>query len=171
MVSNRIGIIGLGKMGKNIAMRLLSKGYEVVVYNRSSAPVEEIRSKGADAAGSIKELASMLGEGRVIWLMLPWGEATDNAIAELLEVLSKGDIVVDGSNGKYTDDIAHAKLFAEKGIKLIDAGCSGGPSGALNGMSIMIGGEKEAFESIEKVFKDLGVENGYTYIVNSGSEI
>ncbi len=169
MVSSRIGIVGLGKMGKNIALRLLEKGYGVVVYNRSSAPVEEIRSKGAEAAGSIRELASMLGEGRLIWLMLPWGEATDNAIAELLGVLSKGDIVVDGSNGKYTDDIAHAKLFAEKGIRLIDAGCSGGPSGALNGMSIMAGGDREAFESIEKVFKDLSVENGYKYIGSSGS--
>lgn len=169
MPEKTIGIFGLGKMGKNIAFQLLSKGYGVVACNRSEGPLNEVSSKGAVPANSLSDLVGKLEKRRMVWLMLPAGEPTDNAVMELSALLERGDIVIDGSNSKYTDSIRHSGVLEPKGIRYLDAGCSGGPSGALSGMCIMVGGERKAFEECESLFKDLSVENGYAYMGKAGS--
>ncbi len=165
----KMGLYGLGKMGKNIGLRLLDKGYEIVVYNRSIEPIEELKTHGAIPAESIEDMISKLNDTKIVWLMLPAGDVTDEAIKSLSEILHKGDVLIDGSNNRYTDDIRHNELLLSKGIHFIDAGCSGGPSGALNGMSIMIGGDHDVFLKLEQLFKDLSVDDGYCYIGESGS--
>lgn len=168
MGSREIGVYGLGKMGKNIALNMLNKGYKVLAYNRSPGPIEEVAAKGASKASSINDFKK-LSKPRLVWLMLPAGEVTDNAVKELSQILEKGDILVDGANSMYKDSMRHNEILTAKGIKFIDAGCSGGPSGALNGMSMMIGGDKETFKELEQLFKELSVPNGYSYIGPAGS--
>ncbi len=171
MVEKIIGIFGLGKMGGNIARQLIGKGYTVVVYNRSKGPVDELVKEGASGADSVADLVSKLGNSneRIVWLMLPAGDATDDAIMHLAEVLDKGDTIIDGSNSYFKEDIKHKQVLNAKGILLLDAGCSGGPYGALNGMSIMVGGDKTAFAKLERLFRDLSVNDGYSYIGGTGS--
>ncbi len=168
-MDNVIGIAGLGKMGKNIALNLLDKGYKVVAYNRSGEPREEVKAKGAQAVDTIAKLVYELEAPRTVWLMLPSGDVTEKAVEELSVLLEKGDIIVDGSNSRYKDGIRRHKILQEKGIGFLDAGCSGGPSGALNGMSIMVGGERKDFERLEKLFADLSVMDGYMYVGGPGS--
>lgn len=164
-----IGLIGLGKMGKGLALNMMRNGYKLTVQNRSSGPADEIAAKGAKKAGSIAELVGMLKPRRIVWLMLTAGEPTESAIKELSGLLSKGDIVIDGSNSQFTDSVRMHGLLKEKGISLIDAGCSGGPSGALNGLCIMAGGDPEAVKHVEQLLKDLSIENGYLYTGKIGS--
>ena len=164
-----IGLIGLGKMGKGLALNMMRNGYKIIVQNRSSGPADEIAAKGAGKAGSVSELVGMLKPRRIVWLMLTAGEPTENAIKELSELLSRGDIVIDGSNSQFTDSVRMHGLLKEKGISMIDAGCSGGPSGALNGLCIMAGGDAEAVKHVEQLLKDLSIENGYLYTGKIGS--
>ena len=169
MSEKRVGIFGLGKMGKNIAMQMLGKGYSVFAFNRSEAPLKEVSEKGAVPASSLPDLVEKLGEGRIVWIMLPAGEPTDKAIADLSMLLKPGDIVIDGSNSRYTDSIRHSGLLEAKGIKYLDAGCSGGPSGALKGMCMMVGGDRVTYERCESLFKDLSVKGGCAYMGPAGS--
>ncbi len=169
MKKHAVGVIGLGKMGKNIAMQLISKGYEVVAWNRSPAPLEEVVAHGARKAATYKELVEKLGHPAVVWVMLPAGEVTNDAVRELSDIMGKGDILIDGSNSEYTAAIWQNEVLSKKGIEFLDAGCSGGPSGALHGMSIMVGGEEGTFRKMEQLFKDVSVEDGYAYMGPSGS--
>ena len=158
-------------MGGNIARRLLGKGYKIVVYNRSREPIEEIMKEGADGTASVEDLVSRLGNGpgRIVWLMLPAGVVTDDAIEQLAKHMGKGDIIIDGSNSYFKDDLRHKEILDRKGIGLLDAGSSGGPYGALNGMSIMVGGDKDTFERVEYLFRDLSDKGGYSYVGGTGS--
>lgn len=169
MEVKKIGIFGLGKMGKNIAFNMLRNGYSVFAYNRSEGPRNEVAAKGAVAASSLKELVSKLEKPRLVWLMLPSGEVTGEAVKELSTMLEKGDIVIDGSNSRYKDTVHRHALLQEKGIRILDAGCSGGPSGALNGMCIMVGGEKKVYDELKELFEKLSVKDGYLYTGESGS--
>ena len=169
MSSKEVGIVGLGKMGKNIAIQMLSKGYPVVAYNRSREPVNEIAARGARAAGSVRELVESLMKPRTVWFMLTAGEVTLEAIREAAKYMGAGDTVIDGGNTNYKESVSLGQELNEKGINYLDAGCSGGPSGALNGMCIMVGGRKEAFEAHKGLFKDLSVPNGYMYTGKTGS--
>ncbi|MEM3839100.1 MAG: decarboxylating 6-phosphogluconate dehydrogenase [Candidatus Micrarchaeaceae archaeon] len=169
MHAKEIGIYGLGKMGKNIALQMLRKGYRVVAYNRSREPVDEVAREGAEGADSLGDLVKKLESPRIVWLMLPDGEVTNGAVAELSELLSKGDIVIDGSNSNYKYDLEHYEILERKGIELLDAGCSGGPSGALNGMCIMVGGKKDVYAQSEQIFKDLSVKDGCIYAGSAGA--
>jgi len=164
-----VGIVGLGKMGKNIALNLLNKGYSVFAYNRSKEPLDYVVKSGAIAVSWLSDFKNMIKQPRVIWLMLPAGEVTKEYATQLINLLDRGDIIIDGSNSFYKESRELYELAASKGINYIDAGCSGGPSGALNGMSIMIGGDKNAFEHTESLFKDLSVPGGYKYIGPGGS--
>lgn len=164
-----IGVIGLGKMGKNIAIQLHRKKYDVVVWNRSKEPVQELVRMGAREAPTVKEMVKVLKKPRIVWLMLPAGDVTNVMVEELSEILDKGDVLIDGSNSKYKFAIEQHAMLARKGIDFVDAGCSGGPSGALNGMSIMVGGDRKAYDRLEPLFKDLSVPNGYAYIGSAGS--
>ena len=164
-----IGLIGLGKMGKNIGYNMLEHDYKVIAFNRSPAPLNEIASKGATKASSIEDLVKKLPTQRIVWVMLTAGEPTVNAIKELSKHLEPGDIVIDGSNSNYNESVMLCNLLKEKGIMMLDAGCSGGPYGALHGMCTMVGGDKEAWELTKNIFKDLSVENGYLYTGGAGS--
>ncbi len=169
MKVNKIGIFGLGKMGKNIALNMLNNGYTVIAYNRSEGPRKEVAAKGATAASSLKELVEKLEKPRIVWIMLPSGEVTGEAVKELSSLLDKDDIVVDGSNSRYKDTVERYKILHDKGIKMLDAGCSGGPSGALNGMCIMVGGEKKVYDELKELFEKLSVKDGCLYTGESGS--
>ncbi|EFL52889.1 6-phosphogluconate dehydrogenase, decarboxylating [Solidesulfovibrio fructosivorans JJ]] len=142
----KIGMIGLGRMGLNMARRLVRGGIEVVAYNRTVQKAEDFAAeegKNAAAAQTMAELVSMLPAPRIIWLMLPAGGPTDEHVDELLPLLSPGDTIVDGGNTMYRDDLRRHKAAGDKGIRYCDAGVSGGIWGLAEGYCIMVGGEPE----------------------------
>ncbi|MEO1767031.1 phosphogluconate dehydrogenase (NAD(+)-dependent, decarboxylating) [Thiobacter aerophilum] len=141
----KIGMVGLGRMGGNMARRLRRGGIEVVAWNRSFEVTEALaRETGAQAAASFEQLLAALPAPRVVWLMLPAGQATDEAIERLAALATPGDLIVDGANGYYRDAIRHAKALAARGLEFIDCGVSGGIWGLGNGYCLMFGGEPEA---------------------------
>ncbi len=133
----KLGYIGLGKMGYNMVELLLDKKYEVVAYNKSEEPIRKIAQRGAQPAGSIKEIVSALVPPRLVWIMVPH-QAVDPVLNELTPLLAKGDTVVDGGNSPYKESIRRAKELGARGIDFLDAGVSGGPAGARNGACIMV---------------------------------
>ena len=152
----RIGITGLGKMGGNMARRLLRKGIEVVGYNRSTAVVQALSSEeGMLPAASLHELVAQLHAPRIVWLMLPAGSATEHTIHELTGMLEAGDIVVDGGNANYHDSQRRAAELARHDIGFIDAGTSGGVWGLDNGYCMMVGGSEADVQQLEPVLKAL----------------
>lgn len=165
----KLGYVGLGKMGYNMALNLLEKGYEVVAHNRSPQKVENlVEEANAIGAFTLHELVEKLESPRVVWIMVP-NDAVEDVTNELKELLKPGDIIVDGGNTFYKDTVQRAYEFENLQISYMDVGVSGGPSGARNGASLMIGGNKLTFEYLEKLFKDLAVENGYAYLGKSGA--
>lgn len=165
----KLGFIGLGKMGFNMVQNLLEHNHEVIAYDLSSDLVGKISELGANGVESLGNLVSNLPKPRLVWLMVPAGVPVDKTIENLLPFLDKGDILIDGGNSYYKDTLRRAELLNSKGIKFFDVGTSGGLTGARNGACMMIGGEKETFNEIEELFKDLCVENGYGYVGKSGS--
>ncbi len=165
----RIGMIGLGRMGMNMARRLLQHGHEVVGYNRSPDKTDQLKEEGGLGAYSYAELKDMLPAPRTVWCMLPAGAPTHAAIEHLAEVLDAGDTLIEGGNSYYKDDIKHAEVVGKKGIKYLDAGVSGGIWGLKLGYCTMVGGPKEEFERLESVFKALAPENGYMHCGPVGS--
>ncbi|WP_165147253.1 phosphogluconate dehydrogenase (NAD(+)-dependent, decarboxylating) [Marinitoga sp. 38H-ov] len=164
----KIGIIGLGRMGMNMAKRLL-QNHDVVVYNRTKEKVEEIKKEGAIDSYSLEEFVEKLESPRIIWLMLPAGEITDNNIDNLIPLLNKGDIIIDGANTYYKDDLRRAEKLQKHGIHYVDAGVSGGVWGLKEGYCTMVGGEKEIFEYIEPILKTLAPKDGYLYCGPTGA--
>jgi 6-phosphogluconate dehydrogenase len=164
----KLGYIGLGKMGYNMAERLLEKGYQLVVFNRSEDPVKRITKQGAQPAASLQSLVAALAPPRLIWLMVPY-QAVEEIIKTLVPFLQKNDTVIDGGNSPYKESMRRASELEQRGIDFIDAGVSGGPAGARNGACIMVGGRKETFQKHEKLFQDLSVEKGYGYMGKAGA--
>ncbi|QHJ69851.1 phosphogluconate dehydrogenase (NAD(+)-dependent, decarboxylating) [Planococcus halotolerans] len=160
-----IGLIGLGKMGLNLALNLADHGHQVVGYD-NFATFEEDSFK---RVSSIEEMVGSLKAPRTIWLMVPAGEITETVIGELLPLLQKGDTLIDGGNSNYKDTLRRAAMLQEHGIYFFDCGTSGGTEGARHGICSMIGGDEEKFKDIEQVFKDISVENGYLYTGKAGS--
>lgn len=160
----KIGYIGLGKMGKNMVLRLLEQGIEIVAWNRSKEPLEEVFNHGAQKAENLNELVEKIGEPgkRVIWVMMTAGDVTEEYLLQLSELLVEGDLIIDGGNSFYKDTLERASKLAEKGIHLMDVGTSGGPIGARNGACLMIGGDEEDFKRIEDLFK-AAADNGNAY--------
>ncbi len=169
MIFVKIGIVGLGRMGMNMAKRLLSDSHKVVAYNRTEEKVEEIKKFGAEGSTSLEDLVSKLDKPAVVWLMLPAGEVTDEHINELASFMKSGDIIIDGSNGFYKDDIRRSNDLSKKGIHYVDAGVSGGIWGLEVGYCTMIGGSKSDFEYIEPILKSLAPKDGYMYCGPTGS--
>lgn len=165
----KIGFIGLGKMGGKMVERLLNDGHELVVYNLTQKEVDEAVSKGAVAARNLKDLVNKLEGRKLIWLMVPAGNPVDENLKELQSLLNKGDVVVDGGNSYWRDSIARSERMKTMGIHYIDCGTSGGVWGLANGYCLMYGGEKEACDFAEPVFKSLAPENGYLRCGESGS--
>ncbi|WHY72228.1 phosphogluconate dehydrogenase (NAD(+)-dependent, decarboxylating) [Fictibacillus enclensis] len=165
----QIGMIGLGKMGYNLVLNLLDHGHEVVATDVNHEQVKNIANDGATGVYSIKELVSGLNTPRVVWMMVPAGNITEDVLTELKSVLEPGDIVIDGGNSNYKDTLRRAEELKEKGLHFVDVGTSGGTEGARNGACTMIGADPEVFEIIEPAFKDLSIENGYLYTGKVGS--
>lgn len=157
----RIGYIGLGRMGKNMVLRLLEQGQEVVAWNRTKSDVDEVIAQGAIGAGNIEELVSKVETPRLIWLMLPAGEVTDQYIDKLLPLLSAGDLIVDGANSFYKDTLRRLEKIKPTGIHFMDIGVSGGPGGARNGACMMIGGDKEDVARVMEIVKAASAPEAY----------
>ncbi len=151
----QIGMIGLGKMGANMAERLMAGGHTCVAYDLNADNVKKLESLGAKGAHSLAELASQLSAPRVVWIMVPAGKPTDDTISALSKELKAGDIIIDGGNSYYKDDLRHAELLKAKNIHFIDAGTSGGVWGKERGYCLMIGAEPESFKTCEPIFKTL----------------
>jgi 6-phosphogluconate dehydrogenase len=150
-----VGMIGLGRMGGNMAQRLLRGGHRVVGFAPSLQTRKGIEDKGAESAESLAALVAKLPAPRTLWLMVPAGEVTDATLAELLPLLSVGDVVVDGGNSNYKDTMRRADTLAGKNIDYIDCGTSGGVWGLAGGYSLMIGGEERAVERLRPIFETL----------------
>jgi 6-phosphogluconate dehydrogenase len=155
----RIGMVGLGRMGANMAERLRKGGHEVLGYSRS---------KHADAS-SLEDLVSKLPKPRVVWVMVPAGDATDSTIKSLADILEKDDLIVDGGNSNFRDSIRRAQELLPKGLHFVDSGTSGGVWGLEEGYCLMVGGAPEAFDRIEPILKTLAPENGYAHMGPPGS--
>jgi 6-phosphogluconate dehydrogenase len=151
----QIGMVGLGRMGSNMARRLMRGGHECVVYDIDKERIAALEDEGARGARTLKELASQLSSPRVVWVMVPAGAATTETIEKLAEHLEKGDAVVDGGNTHYVDDRTHAEALARHGAALLDAGTSGGVWGLDEGYSLMVGGDKKHFDRVEPIFHAL----------------
>ncbi len=165
----QIAIIGLGRMGMNMALRLIKGRHKVVAYNRSPEKVREIVRKGAKGAFSLEELVEKLRPPRHIWIMLPAGRPVDETIEKLKPLLNRGDTVIDGGNSFYKDDIRRKNELKPLGLNYIDAGVSGGIWGLKIGYCLMIGGEKKVYTRLEPVFKTLAPKDGYLYCGPSGA--
>jgi 6-phosphogluconate dehydrogenase len=166
----QIGYIGLEKMGRNMVLRLLEKGWRVVAYNRTKSKTEEVVLRGAEGAETIKEMISKLAAPRTIWLMVSH-KAVDEVLTQLVPLLEKGDLVIDGGNSPYHESMKRAVELEEMGIKFLDVGTSGGPGGARNGACMMIGGNPEVFDEFAKTgfFRDTCVDHGFAYLGPAGS--
>lgn len=151
----RIGMIGLGKMGANMVRRLLKGGHGCVVFDLNPDNVAQLTHEGADGASTLEELVLALKKPRVLWIMLPAGEPTTRTIMQLQSLLESGDIIVDGGNSYYKDDVARTTMLAEKGIGYVDVGTSGGVWGLARGYCLMIGGERDDVQYLEPVFQTL----------------
>lgn len=165
----KLAILGLGKMGFNLMQNLLEHNHEVVAYDINKALVEQAEAKGAKGATSIDAVFNLMGENKIIWMMVPAGEITEKLIGELKPFLSENDILIDGGNSNYKDTVRRYHELQDKGISYVDVGTSGGMEGAREGACTMIGGDEEVFDQIEPIFKDISVENGYLYTGESGS--
>jgi 6-phosphogluconate dehydrogenase len=165
----RVGFVGLGRMGANMARRLLADGHEVVVANRSRGPVDELAAAGALPAYSLEELVAALPAPRIVWLMLPPGDPTESQIALLRPLLGRGDVIIEGGNSNFRDDARRALDLAADGIGYLDAGTSGGVWGRELGYTLMVGGERADYELAHPIFVSLAPAGGELYTGPSGS--
>jgi 6-phosphogluconate dehydrogenase len=167
----RFAMVGLGRMGGNMVVRLLRGGHEVVVWNRSPAPAEAAVKEGAIGSTSIDDLIGKLQKPRAVWVMLPAGDVTENMINTLGEKLSPGDIVIDGGNTNYKDDMRRAEVLKSKGLHYVDVGTSGGIWGLAEGYSMMVGGPKEAVDQIRPLLETLAPapDKGWGHVGATGS--
>jgi 6-phosphogluconate dehydrogenase len=167
-----IAMVGLGRMGGNMARRLLKGGHRVVGYNRSPEATDEIAAEaGLVPARSLGEVVALLSLPRAVWVMVPAGDATERAIEELTGLLSEGDIIIDGGNTFYKDDIRRAGMLAARGIDYVDSGTSGGIWGLTEGYSLMIGGAVDVVEHLRPVFETLApaADKGWGHVGPHGS--
>jgi len=155
----QLGMIGLGRMGANMVRRLIGGGHECVVFDRSAKAVEDLAKEHATGAASLADFARQLAKPRAIWLMVPAG-VVDQTIADLLPLLDKGDILIDGGNSYYVDDIRRAKELAPQGIHYVDVGTSGGVWGLERGYCMMIGGETDVVQRLDPIFRRLAPGKG-----------
>jgi 6-phosphogluconate dehydrogenase len=162
-------MIGLGRMGANMAERLVLGGHRVVAYDRNPDAVRRVAEKGAAGAQSVREVAESLKTPRALWVMVPSGDPVDETIAALRPHLAKGDVVVDGGNSNYQHTLQRAEALRAHGVHLVDAGTSGGIWGLKEGYCMMVGGEQEAVERLTPVLKTLAPENGYAHVGPTGA--
>ncbi|OPD59279.1 phosphogluconate dehydrogenase (NAD(+)-dependent, decarboxylating) [Bacillus anthracis] len=164
----QVGLIGLGKMGLNLGKNLMDHKHEVAAFDLNASAVEEMKEYGATGASSLNELVQSLQSPRVLWVMVPHA-VVDSVIDEVTPLLSKGDILIEAGNSHYKESIRRYEQLKKDGIHFMDAGTSGGMEGARNGACYMIGGDQEAWDVVEPIFRDTAVENGYLYAGKAGS--
>ncbi len=167
----QLGFVGLGKMGANMVKRLVRGGHQVVAFNRSPEPVQEVAKEGAIPSTSLQDLVSKLQKPSVVWIMLPAGDVTENHLHQLMSLLEPGSIVVDGGNSNFKDTVGRAEMLKAKGFHYVDVGTSGGIWGITEGYSMMVGGEKEAVERLRPALETLapGANQGWGHVGPSGS--
>jgi 6-phosphogluconate dehydrogenase len=158
-----IGFVGLGRMGGNMVTRLLHGGHQVVAYDRSASAVSAVAASGAKGAQSLGELVGALAAPRAVWVMVPAGDPTETTIRELAALMAAGDIVIDGGNTYYKDDVRRAKELASRELLYVDAGTSGGIWGLQNGYCLMVGGERSAIDRLAPVLETLAPPNGWLH--------
>ncbi|HVM30801.1 MAG TPA: decarboxylating 6-phosphogluconate dehydrogenase [Candidatus Limnocylindrales bacterium] len=159
-----LAIVGLGRMGANMARRLHRAGHRVVVYNRTYEKTEElVREEGVEGAETPADVAAKLSPPRVVWLMVPAGKATEDSLDEFAAVLEPGDTIIDGGNANFHDSKRRHARMKERGVRFVDAGISGGVWGLQNGYGTMVGGEREDVEPLEPIFRALAPEGGYIH--------
>jgi glucose-6-phosphate 1-dehydrogenase/6-phosphogluconate dehydrogenase (decarboxylating) len=168
MMRGTLGLIGLGKMGANLGRQLHGKGWKIIAFNRSPGPTKALEDEGITGAYTLHDLVQALPAPRAVWLMVPH-QAVDAVIDELTPLLQKGDTIIDGGNSPYKESIRRHKKISASGINFLDAGVSGGPSGALNGACVMVGGDRALFDHYEMLFKDMSVPEGYLYAGQAGA--
>ena len=160
----KIGMVGLGKMGANMTERLIEKGHEVVAFDLNADARASVASKGAETAATLDEMVSKLPSPRVAWVMVPAGDATNSTIDTLKNLMSSGDVVIDGGNSNYKEAAPTAESLKTKGVGFIDAGTSGGVWGLANGYCLMVGGTPEDVALCEPIFLALAPEGGYARV-------
>jgi 6-phosphogluconate dehydrogenase len=156
----RLGMVGLGKMGANMARRLMRGGHEVVVTDLSADAVKSMASEGAIASSSLDDFCSKLGSPRIAWLMVPAGGPTESTVQSLAKNMKAGDVLIDGGNSYFKDDIRRSKMLADKNIQYVDVGTSGGVWGLERGYCMMIGGPKDVVAKLDPIFKTLAPGRG-----------
>lgn len=164
-----LAILGLGRMGGNMVKRLVQGGHRVVAYNRSPGPVEEAVADGAVGVHTLEDAVAALSSPRVLWMMIPAGDPVDAMIGELLPLMAKGDILIDGGNSNWKDSVRRAEQVTAAGIHYLDAGVSGGVWGLEVGYCLMVGGEEAAFTVVEPALKTLAPPDGYRLVGPSGA--
>ena len=167
----KLGMVGLGKMGANMTLRLLRDGHELVVTDLNAAAVQTATEQGAQAAADLAGIAAMLPAPRVVWVMVPHGAPTESSIQALGELLSEGDIVIDGGNSNYKETMRRGEELAARGIRFIDVGTSGGVWGLAEGYSMMVGGEEPAVTHIQPILETLApaADKGWGRVGPTGS--
>ena len=165
-----IGFVGLGRMGKNMVLRLLQGGHRVVAWDPNASSVAEVAGAGAVAASGLSDIAAKLTDRpRAIWVMVPSGNPTEQVIQDLGRALDRGDIVVDGGNSHYTESVRRTASLRERGVQFIDSGTSGGIWGLKNGYCLMVGGDAASCRRLEPVFTTLAPPEGYLRVGESGA--
>ena len=159
----QIGMVGLGKMGMNMTKRLIGGGHKVVAYNKTADKIKEAAKAKAQPAYSLEELVSALKTPRVIWIMVPAGRPVDDTVERLAGMVRKDDVVIDGGNSFYKDDIRHEKRLAPLGIHYMDVGVSGGIWGLKEGYCLMAGGDRKIFKRVEPILRTLAPKSGYLH--------
>jgi 6-phosphogluconate dehydrogenase len=156
----QLGMIGLGRMGANMARRLMRNGHKIVAYDRSADAVKQLAGEGATPADSIAGMIAAMPKPRHIWIMVPSGAATESCVVDLMSKMESGDTIIDGGNSFFKDDIRRAKMVGEKGIQYVDAGTSGGVYGLERGYCLMMGGPKDVVQRLDPIFKTLAPGHG-----------
>ena len=165
----KLAMIGLGRMGLNMARRLMQSNHKIVAYNRSKEVVRQIAAEGATGAASLRQVAEMLPAPRIVWIMLPAGKVVEDTIDRLKELLRPDDIIIDGGNTYYRDDLRRYKALKRAGIRYMDVGVSGGIWGLKIGYCMMMGGDKNVFRYLEPIFLTLAPKDGYLYCGKAGA--
>lgn len=170
-MKKEIGFIGLGRMGANMVSRMIdSKQIDVHVWNRSKEPVQKAVEQGAKGHDTVEDMiANLKQERKIVWIMLPSGDVTEEMFQKVIGLLNKNDIVIDGANSNFHDTLRRHKLAKEKGLSMLDIGVSGGIVAATRGYPMMIGGDKDTYDYVKPILDSFGIENGYDLVGVGGS--
>ena len=167
----RLGMIGLGRMGANMTTRLLAAGHQIVVYDRDDEAVKTAQVGGAEGASTLQQVVDALPAPRVVWVMVPSGDPTEESVMSLAELMEPGDTIIDGGNSNYGETVRRGRVLGERGLHFVDVGTSGGVWGIKEGYSLMIGGEDEAVKALSPIFESLAPssELGWGHVGPTGA--